>query len=309
MQYRPYRFIGLLLLLLLFSCNKRTTSPEPPPPGDLIQVTPFGEDNTLEIATWNLETFPKDDGDTIFDVKEIIRDLDIDIYAVQEISDDAAFWRLVDSLNAIAPEDRYEGRLNDLASFLKTGIIYKRAVVQVLADTHLFVGDYDFAGRPPYALRLKAQKNLRAFDFTLIVIHLKAFDSSEDRRRRRNAIQKLNAYIDNQVLSGADPDFVVAGDWNDRLEDPPGSNVFGPFLDDTLHYRFLTLPLAGDPDEYSFIGGSFRSLIDHILITASIDTLYPGHVTRVLKLDQEFNAYESEVSDHRPVASKFPVFP
>ena len=64
----------------------------------------------------------------------------------------------------------------------------------------------------------------------------------------------------------------------------------------------------GGLTEYSYIAGSFKSLIDHIMITTSVDSAYPNIKTKILKVDETFTLYLSEVSDHRPVASKIPVF-
>jgi hypothetical protein len=36
--------------------------------------------------------------------------------------------------------------------------------------------------------------------------------------------------------------------------------------------------------------------------------VYPGIKAKILKVDETFTLYLSEVSDHRPVASKIPVF-
>lgn len=84
--------------------------------------------------------------------------------------------------------------------------------------------------------------------------------------------------------------------------------MFLPFLEDTLRYKFLTLPFAGSSSEFSYLLGGFNSLIDHILITTSIDTAYLPLTTQVLKLDQYYSLYVSEVSDHRPVAARFGTF-
>jgi predicted extracellular nuclease len=296
----------LVFALIAAACNKQVSDAVDDLPR--INIPEFGEENTLEIVSWNIEQFPKH-GATVSDVKEIILDLDVDIYAVQEINSAFEFQNLLDSLNAVPGGDFYDGRLNEKSSFLKTGIIFKKSLVEVVDSTYLFIGDNDFAGRPPYALYLRAQKNNQMFDFTLIVLHLKAFGDPESQNRRRGAINKLEEYIKNQSQqTGNDPDYIIAGDWNDELDDPPPDNVFLPFLDEPADYRFLTESFAGSNTEYSYIGGNFRSLIDHIMITGSIDSSYTNITPKIIKIDQFFNLYDNEVSDHRPVASKFPVF-
>jgi len=308
MQKFPRLIYFLLLSLILVSCNKQVSDAVEDLPK--INIPKYGEENTLEIASWNIQLFPKH-GNTVSDVKEMILDLDIDLYAVQEINDAPQFQNLLDSLNAAAGGDLYGGRLNEFSTSFKTGIIFKKTIVEVLDSTYLFTDDlYDFASRPPYQLRLRARKNNKEFDFNLIVVHLKAEDGNpQSQVRRRNSIQRLENYIEGQLQQpGSDPDYIIAGDWNDELEDPAQENVFLPFLSDTANYYFLTEPFAGSSTEYSYIAGSFRSLIDHIMITASVDSAYPGINARILKVDESFTLYLNEVSDHRPVASKIPVF-
>lgn len=298
----------LLLSLILVSCNKQVSDAVEDLPK--INIPKYGEENTLEIASWNIQLFPKH-GNTVSNVKETILDLDIDLYAVQEINNAFEFQSLLDSLNAAAGGDFYGGRLNEFSTSFKTGIIFKKTIVEVLDSTYLFTNDlYDFASRPPYRLYLRARKNNKEFDFNLIVVHLKAEDGNpQSQVRRRNSIQRLENYIEAQLQQpGSDPDYIIAGDWNDKLEDPAQENVFLPFLNDTANYYFLTEPFAGSSTEYSYIAGSFKSLIDHIMITTSIENSYPDIRAKIIKVDESFTLYLNEVSDHRPVASKIPVF-
>ncbi|MEZ7977475.1 MAG: hypothetical protein QMB89_02820, partial [Flavobacteriales bacterium] len=51
----------------------------------------FGTPDALEIATWNIEWFPKNGQTTVDYVSEIIENLDLDVYAIQEIDDTTVF--------------------------------------------------------------------------------------------------------------------------------------------------------------------------------------------------------------------------
>ncbi len=306
MRYVVLALLSAALLFALPGCNKRVNSPadEVLPDSSRIKLDAFGKDNTLEVVTWNIRDFPIDGQQTVNDVKEIVRDLQADIFAVEEITDQAAFDRLLDSL------PNYNGKLGIAPhSFaLWTGVIYDTSIVKALKDTLLFTEDtYNFP-RPPFDIYFKTKYNDRDFDFSLIVLHLKAYDEAESRARRKTAISKLKNYIDSQIRNGGDPDYIVVGDWNDELTDPETTNVFLPFLDDTSNYYFLTGPLSTSSSQYSYIAGSFKSLIDHILITMPIMTTYPAIQTQILKIDNSFNNYINEVSDHRPVGARIPVF-
>ena len=61
----------------------------------------FGDDNSLDIATWNIEWFPKNDEVTIEYVSEIIQQLDLDIIAIQELDDTILFDQMLNTLQSI----------------------------------------------------------------------------------------------------------------------------------------------------------------------------------------------------------------
>jgi len=85
-------------------------------------------------------------------------------------------------------------------------------------------------------------------------------------------------------------------------------NVFQVFLDDPQNFWFLTEIFARDPSNNATYVGSITSVIDHILITGDLRQEYTNGTVEVLKIDQLFSAYVYEVSDHRPVGVRFPVF-
>jgi len=226
---------------------------------------------------------------------------------MQEIADTNAFRELINSLNdydGIYSDDVYSS-----GEYQKTAILYKKSLITLSQKASLFTDDSYSFPRPPLQAYITASSNQKTFDFTLIVVHLKASGGSENEARRRSACQKLKNYLDSKIAAGGDKDYIVAGDWNDILTDPPSENVFQVFLSDTLHYRFLTRELATDPlNNATYIGSSYRSVIDHILITSDVFPEYDAGTTEVIKVDRFFNKYVYEVSDHRPVGALFPVF-
>jgi len=264
-------------------------------------VTPRGTDSTLEIVTWNIENFPKDDDSTVNKVRALMARLDLDIYCLQEIADTLAFQELLSGLAGYAG---FYSR-DDYGSFYqKTGVVYKTSVVRVNSTRQLFWGN-DSVTRPPLEADVTASANGRTFDFKLIVQHLKAGGSSDDFAQRRATCRLLKEYIDSQ-LGGGDEDFVVVGDWNDLLTDPRQENIFQQFLDDSTDYRMLTWPIRNDPLQGSYI--SSGALIDHLMVSADALAEYGAGRTYTLRLDDEVYRYESVVSDHRPVMSVFQVF-
>ncbi len=302
MSLKRYLLFALLSGLVAFGCGERRviSSDQPTTPGF---VQPQGAAATFELATWNLENFPLNSSTTEL-VGKIIDALDVDLYAIQEISDTTAFRELLSRLPGYGGffswDEYYWG------DYQKTGIIYKRSVVSVSESRQLFEGDWDAFPRAPLETHVVAERNGQRFDFMLIVMHLKAGNNGDDLSRRREAAQKLKAYLDEQMTSGGEKDYIVAGDWNDEVDDPSQLNAFTVLIDDSLNYRFLTAPLAGKIDAASY--PRYGSLIDHILISQDAFDEYQGGQIKTLRLDDEVSDYLNEVSDHRPVMAAFPVF-
>jgi len=264
--------------------------------------TPVGTDSTIDVLTWNIENFPLKGQATVDEVTQIISDLNTDMIAVQEIASVDDFNQLLSQLPGwvgILSSHEYSS-----GSYQKVGLIYREEIVTVHSYQLLFEDDEYAFPRPPMEFNLTAQEGGHTFDLRMIVVHLKAFDDEDSEARRRSAIEQLKNYIDSEVSSGDEDDFIFLGDMNDHLEDPAEDNVFTVMLDDTANYEFLSKPLFGY--QGSYIGLNEPNLIDHIVITDDARPEYGKQgATEVLYLDDQNSSYETDVSDHRPVLSKF----
>ena len=290
------RLAGLIFIgsLLLTNCNRRivdANNNNSTTDSTTVLVKRVGQTDRFEIATWNIENFPKSNTQTINDVAQIIKDLELDLYGVEEITSVRSFDDMLKKLpgwEGVLSSDTYSN-----GSYQKTGILYKSDFISVSNVQNIFEDDGYAFPRPPLEAYVTV-KDLEGvkFDFNLIVLHLKAKGGSSNEARRKSACQKLYQYINDEIAAGADSDFVVIGDWNDEVSDPPESNVFEPFLNDSEMYTFLTLSLT---NQYSYISTTFKSLIDQILITKSVRREYGNGSCQVLYLDQEYTSYVSFV--------------
>jgi endonuclease/exonuclease/phosphatase family metal-dependent hydrolase len=254
-------------------------------------ATPVDE---ATVLTWNVESFPLTAG-AIDGAAEVLTDLAPDVVALQEIGDEGAFAELLERL----PD--YEGILNDdPGAYIRVGLLYRRERVEIEAVETLFPSDWYAFPRPP----LKAHVTIAGsepIDFNVVVLHLKAMLDDESQARRRDACEKLAAWVEDELTANDDEqDFMLLGDLNDKLTDPPEWNVFLPFLDHPDQYAFLTLPLA-EAGEHSYI--PFESLIDHVLVTADMLDEVGAGGAEVLPLEETVANYDG-ITDHRPVSTR-----
>ena len=89
MNFKTY----LILLLLFISCSENINN------NNQSYDINFGSESSLDIVTWNLEFFPKHE-ETIGYLLDFIPNINSDIYALQEITDQESFNLLVNQLGS-----------------------------------------------------------------------------------------------------------------------------------------------------------------------------------------------------------------
>lgn len=291
------RWAGIAALSVISACGD--PNGKGPDEEDPRVVDPIGSAATLEIVTWNIEYFPKT-AETVERVAAVLKNLDADVYCIQEISDKNAFTSLVASLEG------YAGSVSSATTFLHLGVIYKTEFVTLTGMDDEPVDHSGFAARPP--LRTDFQFSVPgkpAVPFTVLTLHLKCcgdgvigVGEDDEEFRRQGASVALEEYLESSLDTSR---VVVVGDWNDEIQEPQSSNVFWNFLADSLRYRFVDMPLALSSSYYWSYPG-WPSHIDHILATDEWFGSMNDDTVRTLRLDDRIADYETVVSDHRPVA-------
>lgn len=298
---------GLAAAFLLAACGETEKSVAPAP------VNPFaaarvGADSTLEVATWNIENFPKAGATTIERVRQVVEALEIDIIAVEEISTDVGGGPAFDSI--VAALDGWGGARSTSDRYQNLGFIYRETGgLQATATYEIFAdGDYSRPfPRAPFVL----EATWNGAPVVVIANHLKASGNGEidpedpwdEETRRRDACLLLAEFVDTQF---PDTRVFIVGDMNDELTDAAPDNVFQNFLDAPGNWRFADLAIAQGPSGgWSYPG--WPSHLDHIVVTSEVFPALdaPGAVTQVVPLAAvlgSFSKYDSEISDHLPVA-------
>ncbi|MFQ5570459.1 MAG: endonuclease/exonuclease/phosphatase family protein [Rhodothermales bacterium] len=294
-----HRF-GLPLLLLWIAL-----------PASAQQVPVKGTDATLDVATWNIKQFgsASSSAQQIDNVRDVIEQAGIDLWAIQEITDPDDFDRLLADLG-----DGYNGVLAASGS-LRIGYIYKTDVIRVRAAQHILEnlrasnGATLFAGRPPLQIEVDVLLPDTTVVMTFITLHMKCCGDSSSYTRRLEASQRLKNRIDFTLLD-REP-VVVLGDFNDELGQSISGGRTSPyqnFLADSTDYAFLTLPLD-QQNIGTFCNNALctsGSTLDHILITDELFTAYEaGSADRFDELVSSISNYRSSTSDHLPVFARF----
>jgi len=263
----------------------------------------FGDESSLDIATWNIEWFPKNDQVTVNYVTEIIELLDLDILAIQELDDTTMFDQMLENLPL------YSGYYQS-SWFAGLAYIYKTDLIEVNDIYEIYTTSpyWNAFPRSPMVLDV----NFMGENYFIINNHFKCCgdgiidfdDMSDEENRRYTAINLIKEYIDNNL---PDNNVIVLGDLNDDIAESSSNNVFQEVLDDSTHYQFADLEIAqGNSSEWSF--PNWPSHLDHILITNELFDSANNLEVQTIKIDEYldggWNEYDQNISDHRPVAMK-----
>ena len=292
-----YRKVVILcLFILVFSCAKNKTI-------DSSSSLSFGTDETLDILTWNLENFPKQDNITINFLAELIDSLNVDIIAMQEIENETDFNNLVNKLNG------WEGyRANSAYYNIDLAYLYKSNLIIKNINEIEELNDYNLPRTP-----LLIEVFFGGQSIYIINNHYKCCGNgvieniySDEEYRRRQACFLTKNYIDSNLY---DKNVILLGDFNDELMDPDSSNVFDIFIKDDGNYQFVDMGIAfGSSTNWSYPG--FPSHLDHILITNELFDEFDNTLSTVQIIHVEdyfeggWNEYVNFISDHRPVGLK-----
>ncbi len=252
------------------------------------------------MATWNIENYPKNDS-TPATLADLISSLDLDMVALQEVQDIAAFNELVERLRG------YEGMLSSHTygdgTYQKVGYVYRSNLISMSGAFLLFSQQgYEFP-RPPFKVDVNVNNGTRSFDFTAIALHLKAGGGFSERQRREDAVVILENHLRTTVQGSGSGSLMVLGDFNDTLTGA-GEAVFSPIATAPQLYTIRTQANSSSGD-VSFVPSSV--LLDHIVTTTALDDELTGSSAIIPRLDMQMTGYVGQVSDHLPVIVRVPL--
>lgn len=282
---------AILLIINVSSCRK---APDPPSPDDTdlfaACVVP-GTSTSLDIVTFNVEGFPKAGYSSVTALAALLKTIDADAVALQEVASEADFIRMANLMPGWSgyfyPIDNDDWNL---------AYLFKDSEIEVSLESArlLFKDDFYAFPRPPFEIMISHKPS--GTDLYLINLHLKCCGGTDNENSRRTASQKLKEYLDSQRGDAA---VVMLGDYNDEIaSDSESENPFLNFVNDPDDYLFSDLEIAkGTPLWWSY--PSWPSHLDHILVTDELAQYVD--TTMVVKASPCYPDYADVLSDHRPV--------
>jgi hypothetical protein len=252
-----------------------------PPAAGLVPA--IGRAASVDVICWNVRQFPATAA-TPKALADLLDSLAVDVAAIMEIDEDDAFDELLGHLPG------WRGYLGGGDGYIKLALLWRPAEVNVTGVSRIFDFDADFP-RPAIVATLSRG----ADELTLIAVHLKAGRTDADALRRRNANTKLAGWLG----ARGNPAALLCGDFNEDMDNPAASEVYGAYLASPHIFRMLTAPLdrAGAT---TYLPS--RVMLDHMISTAAMDGMLGSELPFIPPLDRQFPGYLMSISDHLPVA-------
>jgi len=189
---RTFKHTIILLMavagLFLASCG-RNIPLTPPIEQNILR---FGTEESFDVVTWNLQTFPASQA-SMETIARIIPQMEADVIALQEIMDYNAFHELVGMI------PHYSGFIYNATNSYRLAYLYDTRTVEVQNVYTIYNGQTNPFPRAPYVMEC----SFKGEPVVLINNHLKAFgdnyidedDPWDEEYRRRLACQLLDQYI------------------------------------------------------------------------------------------------------------------
>lgn len=280
----------------------------PAPDKDAGPVVVPGNPAEVVVATWNLHNFSKYGANEfrLDDISAKIKEINADVLAVQELkvkdgsngSGEQAFDVLIDGL---ADFDGVHAPWSTKDSAV--GLIWNTKTTTLDDWEVIFDNEWEAFPRAPIEATVTVTKDGKASTFKVVVLHLKAFKDSYERRR------KACKLLVERVAKQTDKRYVIIGDFNDDPYDKPENNSYvGTFLDSEPDFHFVTaqLPLGTvtSTGYGTSVNGDWQDgeFLDHAVLTGALyddfTTVTPSVLGKPLG---EFDAWKKDYSDHFPV--------
>ncbi|NJM27364.1 MAG: hypothetical protein HC856_02230 [Pseudanabaena sp. RU_4_16] len=269
-----------------------------------------GSDRFLDIITWNIRFFNQRDRKRVRTIRNLMEELNADIFVLQEIEEGALDGIAEDLIDSGA--GLYKTAYGTTGGEQRVAFMYDTEWVKAASNIdELFPekptvevagGVKEIFPRLPLHTKFVAFNEKDPFDFELVGVHLKSKRGGGGAQRTQ-AAKLLAQWVQKAVAS--EEDIIITGDWNS----PEDSAEWKPFKDLEIQGKVKFSSLNNDEPSFLSAGGR-TSRIDLVGITERTPII-EDKVTvvrwRDLKTDNEdvLKQVIDTISDHLPVLTRF----
>lgn len=264
--------------------------------------------STAVIAGWNIEGVDPIPDDRIGRIAELIRKIDPDLIVLTEVNPNDIPDKIVEHLGEDYQKPVILQQKADVVQNI--AFVFKKGVE--VTDSKLIDGT-DLSEEPRSRRALTANVRIGEFDFVLIGVHLKSSRDRAARNQRTRQCTALSSFID-QSVAGAEKDVIVVGDYNmiPRVGNTRNDEVNFFAMDPRNYLRFVSSDfLAGQTSHISRCNPLRGNLLDGFAVSRKFTKdEYIAGSTRLIsfsELNESCSSFQSNISDHRPVVSRFNV--
>jgi len=282
--------------------------------------TVSGMDASLDVVTWNIEWFghptngPSNNDLQANNVKQVIQNLNADVYGIEEVSDLPRFNNMVSQLNGYSSicSDRYSYSFNNPPDPYgqRVCFIYKTGTVTpvpgesraLLTNAPGVPANFWASGRYPFLFTADVKVNGVTKRIRFVDIHAKANTSNDpagDKARRTYDAKVLKDSLDAQYPNDL---IVLSGDYNDDVDVSisGGDSPYKPFVDDAANYRVLTSVFNQNNCATTV---SYTDAIDHVTISNELFKAYIDNSATSVR--PGIANYGTTTTDHYPTLVRF----
>lgn len=302
---------------------------------------------TFDIVTYNLEFFGTDVKDTsgtefgptndalqIDNVAKVMNTLNADVYAVQEVSDDAALDVLLTKISINgktfaksvspvwsrsfqAPDANFPPQKlvviynTQTTTVKKTRVLFSKLYNEVRAGTKTLPnypgGDgssFYSSGRLPYLVEIETNIGGVKKDLKIIDIHARANSGGDIARynMRKYDVELLKDSLDVEFPNA---NVMLLGDFNDDVDQSViagNPSSYQKMVEDVSRYNTLTLEISKS-GAFSYL--SSGGFLDHIVVSNELTDEYVPNSIMVYDPRLDVPNYVTTTSDHGPVIARF----
>lgn len=224
-------------------------------------------------------------------IAQVIKDTGAHVLGIQEIAN-------LDGLKRVLKHLPDYGYILGKSGQQMVGVIFDKNRVQCDKTSIDQLDDVALSRkglRPP----LKVYMQLDKFDFTFVVMHLKAGFDERSLNIREQQSKVVNQWLSNHLAEEHDKDLIIVGDYNDFVDSDALRTI-----NNGNKLEYVT---EGKEEKGMYSNVRYKNIIDHGAISivegGANEEFIKGTVRTVD--ENKYDRYSQRISDHKPIVFDF----